>query len=79
MARTRKGLLAAGMLAGALLLGTVGLVAAADPGVTPTPSPVVNWPGGGQMNGQNMMNGQAGNCDPALMQSMHEQYHPTGN
>jgi len=35
--------------------------------------------GGGMMNGQNgggMMNGQNGHCDPDLMQSMHDQYHP---
>ena len=62
MASKRIGLLTGGLLAGALLLGTVGLVAAQDPTATPTPSSTGVNPGGmmgGQM-GTGMMGGQMG-------------------
>ena len=61
MASKRIGLAAGGLLAGALLLGTAGLVAAQDP-TTPTPSPTAVGSGGmmgGQM-GAGMMGGQMG-------------------
>ena len=61
MASKRIGFVTGGMLAGALLLGTAGLVAAQDP-TTPTPSPTAVGPGGmmGGQNGAGMMGGQMG-------------------
>ena len=62
MASKRIGLVTGGLLAGALLLGTAGLVAAQDPTPTPTPNPTAVGPGGmmgGQM-GAGMMGGQMG-------------------
>ena len=62
MTSKRIGLVTGGLLAGALLLGTAGLVAAQDPTTTPTPSPTTVGPGGmmgGQM-GAGMMGGQMG-------------------
>ena len=56
MTTKRRGLVAGGLLAGALLLGTAGLVAAQDPTTTPTANP--GWGGAGVMGGQ--MNGQMG-------------------
>jgi len=66
MASKRIGLMTGGLLAGALLLGTAGLVAAQDP--TTTPSPTTVGPGGmmggqngaGMMGGGGMMGGQNG-------------------
>ena len=60
MASKRIGLMTGGLLAGALLLGTAGLVAAQDP--TTTPSPTTVGPGGmmGGQNGAGMMGGQNG-------------------
>jgi len=60
MTSKRIGLVTGGMLAGALLLGTAGLVAAQDP--TTTPSPTTVGPGGmmGGQNGAGMMGGQNG-------------------
>ncbi len=109
MASKRIGLLTGGMLAGALLLGTAGLVVAQGPASTPTPSPTGIGPGGmmggqmgtGMMGGQmgaGMMGGQTGTmsadqlkqmatlhdemvksgaCDPAQMQELHAQHHPS--
>jgi hypothetical protein len=62
MTSKRIGLVTGGLLAGALLLGTAGLVAAQDPTATPTPGPTTVSPGGmmgGQM-GAGMMGGQMG-------------------
>ena len=56
MTTKRRGLVAGGLLAGALLLGTAGLVAAQDPTTSPTANP--GWGGAGVMGGQ--MNGQMG-------------------
>ncbi len=87
MITKRTNLIAGSLLGGALLLGTAGLVLAQDP--TPTPSPTTGTPGG-MMNGQGMGAGQMpdmtamhatmgndGTFDPELMQSMHDQYHPS--
>ena len=87
MITKRTNLLAGSLLGGALLLGTAGLVLARDP--TPTPSPTTGTPGG-MMNGQGMAAGQMpdmtamhaamgkdGAFDLELMQSMHDQYHPS--
>ncbi len=66
----RRGLIAGGMLAGALLLGTAGFVAAQDPSATPA------WGGAaGMMSGQGaaaMMGGQngAGMMTPELLKQM---------
>ena len=81
MTTKRRGLVAGGLLAGALLLGTAGLVAAQDPTTTPTANP--GWGGagmmGGQLNGQlgagmmgGQMNGQlgAGMMTPELFEQM---------
>ena len=62
MASRRWGLVTGGLLAGALLLGTAGLVTAQDPTTVPTPSPATvgpSWMMGGQM-GAGMMGGQMG-------------------
>ena len=68
MTTKRRGLVAGGLLAGALLLGTAGLVAAQDPTTTPTANP--GWGGAGVMGGQ--MNGQmgAGMMTPELFEQM---------
>lgn len=68
MTTKRRGLVAGGLLAGALLLGTAGLVAAQDPTTTPTANP--GWGGAGMMGGQ--MNGQmgAGMMTPELFEQM---------
>jgi hypothetical protein len=62
MASKRIGLVTGGLLAGALLLGTAGLVAAQDPTATPTPGPTTVSPGGmmGDQMGAGMMGGQMG-------------------
>ena len=62
MTSKRIGLVTGGLLAGALLLGTAGLVAAQDPTTTPTPSPTAVGPGGmmGGQDGAGMMGGQDG-------------------
>ena len=85
MASKRIGLMTGGLLAGALLLGTAGLVAAQDP--TATPSPTMVGPGG-MMGGQmgtmtadqlEQMDAlhdqmiESGVCDPARMQELHAQ------
>lgn len=59
MASKRIGLVAGGLLAGALLLGTAGLVAAQDPTPTQTPNPTAVGPGGmmGGPMGAGMMGG----------------------
>jgi len=54
MTSKKLGILAGSALAGVLLLGTAGLVAAQDPTATPSPRP---WSG---MNGAGMMGGQMG-------------------
>ena len=62
MASKRLGFITGGLLTGALMLGTAGLVLAQDPASTPTPSPTGIGPGsmmGGQ-NGTGMMGGQNG-------------------
>ena len=62
MASKRLGFITGGLLTGALMLGTAGLVLAQDPASTPTPSPTGIGPGsmmGGQ-NGTGMMGGQTG-------------------
>ena len=62
MASKRLGFITGGLLTGALMLGTAGLVLAQDPASTPTPSPTGIGPGsmmGGQ-NGTGMMGGQMG-------------------
>ena len=68
MTTKRRGLVAGGLLAGALLLGTAGLVAAQDPTTTPTANPA--WGGAGMMGGQ--MGGQmgAGMMTPELFEQM---------
>ena len=68
MTTKRRGLVAGGLLAGALLLGTAGLVAAQDPTTSPTANP--GWGGAGVMGGQ--MNGQmgAGMMTPELFEQM---------
>lgn len=72
MTAKRRGLVAGGLLAGALLLGTAGLVAAQDPTTTPTANPA--WGGAGVMGGQmgGQMNGQmgAGMMTPELLEQM---------
>lgn len=77
MNTTRRGLSAAGMLAGAILLGTAGFAAAQDPTASPAASPA--WSGSGIMNGQmgsgmtgGQMNGQMGSgmMTPELLQQM---------
>ncbi len=85
----RVNLLAGTILGGALLLGTAGLVFAQDPTSTPGPSSVAGMGGQGMMGGgmgagqmpdmaaMHAAMGQDATCDPKLMQSMHEQYHPT--
>ncbi len=62
MTSMRTGLLTGGLLAGTLLLGAVGSVAAQDHSTTPTPSPTEVAPGGmmGGQNGTGMMGGQNG-------------------
>lgn len=62
MASKRLGFITGGLLTGALMLGTAGLVLAQEPASTPTPSPTGIGPGsmmGGQ-NGAGMMGGQNG-------------------
>ena len=71
MASKRIGLVTGGLLAGALLLGTAGLVAAQDP-TTPTPSPTAVGSGGmmgGQM-GAGMMGGQMGTMTAGQLEQM---------
>ena len=92
MTTKRRGLVAGGLLAGALLLGTAGLVAAQDPTTTPTANP--GWGGAGMMNGQmgsGMMTPElfeqmdaihdqmvaSGGANNAQMDAMHAQHHPT--
>ena len=61
MTSKRIGLLTGSLLAGALLLGTAGLVVAQDPTPSPTPTPWTVAPGGmmgGGMMGGGMMGGQ---------------------
>ena len=90
MASKRLGFITGGLLTGALLLGTAGLVLAQDPASTPTPSPS----GIGQ-NGAGMMVGQMGTMsadqlkqiatlhdemvksggNPLQMQQFHAQHH----
>ncbi|MEW5990398.1 MAG: hypothetical protein AB1736_03515 [Chloroflexota bacterium] len=63
MASKRIGLATGGLLAGALLLGTAGLVAAQDPTATPGGGMMGGQNGAGMMGGQNgagMMGGQMG-------------------
>ena len=63
MTPKRIGIVMGGLVAGALLLGTAGLVAAQDPTATPMPSPTAVGPGGmmgGGQNGTGMMGGQMG-------------------
>jgi len=64
MASKKPGILAGSALAGALLLGTAGLVAAQDPTATPSPTPWSGMTGGvgmmGDQNGGGMMGGQMG-------------------
>ena len=84
MMTKRLGILAGTALAGTLLLGTAGLVAAQDP--TPTPS---SRTGAGMMGGAGMTSAQLGQMDaihnqmvangarnPARMQQLHAQHHP---
>ncbi len=89
MASKRIGLLTGGLLAGALLLGTAGLVVAQGPASTPTPSSFGVGPRG-MMGGQmGIMSAdllkqmatlhdqmvKSGACDPAQMQELHAQHH----
>ena len=64
MTSKRLGFLTSGLLTGALLLGTAGLVLAQDPASTPTASPSgIGQNGTGMMGGQmgtGMMGGQNG-------------------
>ena len=92
MASKRIGLVTGGLLAGALLLGTAGLVAAQDPTPTPTPNPTAVGPGGmmggpmgaGMMGGQNgagMMGGQMDSMTAAQLEQMdalHDQMMESG-
>ena len=57
MASRKIGILAGGALAGALLLGTAGLVAAQDPTATPSPTPWSGMTGGAGMMGGGMAGG----------------------
>ncbi len=94
MTTKRVNLLAGTILAGALLLGTAGLVLAQEP--TPGPSPSADWcTPATMMGGQGMTGGmdmddmrpvmgamhqamsRDRSSDPKLMQTMHEQHHPT--
>ena len=81
MASKRLGFITGGLLTGALMLGTAGLVLAQDPASTPTPSPTGIGPGsmmGGQtgtgmMGGQNgagMMGGQMGTMSADQLKQM---------
>ena len=60
MASKRIGILAGSALAGALLLGTAGLVAAQDPTATPSPAPWSGMTGGAGMMGGGMAGGGMG-------------------
>ena len=87
MTSKRIGLVTGGLLAGALLLGTAGLIAAQDPTTTPTPSPTTVGPGGmmggqmgtmtaeqlEQMNALHDQMVESGICDPAQMQALHSE------
>ena len=87
MTSKRLGILAGGALAGTILLGGAGLVAAQDP--TPTPSMGPGMMGGqmgpgtmtsDQLQQMSALHGQmvaSGACDPAQMQAFHAQHHPT--
>ncbi|HVA86033.1 MAG TPA: hypothetical protein VNF73_06900 [Candidatus Saccharimonadales bacterium] len=89
MTSKRRGLIIGGVLAGSLLLGSAGLVAAQDP--TASPSPSATWSGAAGMMGgagaAGMMGGADmkamaglhqsmatnGTCDPARMRALHPQ------
>jgi hypothetical protein len=60
MASKRIGVLAGSVLAGTLLLGTAGLVAAQDPTATPSPTAGSGMTGGGGMMGGQMGAGMGG-------------------
>ena len=67
MASKRLGFLTGGLLTGALMLGTAGLVVAQDPASKPTPSP------SGMMGGQTgtgMMGGQMGTMSADQLKQM---------
>lgn len=80
MAARRIGLVAGGILAGGLLLGTAGLVAAQNPTASPsassTPSGSSGMMGGSGMMGAGMMSGsgmgQMDAADIAAMTTMHQ-------
>ena len=99
MTSKKLGMVAGGALAGTLLLGTAGLVAAQDPTASPSTGPGMMG-GSGMMGGAGMMGGQMGSgtmsseqlaqmnalhdqmvesgvCDPAQMQQLHAQHHPS--
>lgn len=57
MASKKLGILAGSALAGTLLLGTAGLVAAQDPTATPSPTPWSGMTGGAGMMGGGMSGG----------------------
>ncbi len=72
MASKRLGFITGGLLTGALMLGTAGLVLAQEPASTPTPSPTGIGPGsmmGGQ-NGAGMMGGQMGTMSADQLKQM---------
>ena len=72
MASKRLGFITGGLLTGALMLGTAGLVLAQEPASTPTPSPTGIGPGsmmGGQ-NGTGMMGGQMGTMSADQLKQM---------
>ena len=80
MTSKRRGLIIGGVLAGSLLLGSAGLVAAQDP--TASPSPSATWSGAAGMMGGADMKAMAGlhqsmatngTCDPARMRALHPQ------